>query len=129
MKIKALFADCRAFLNKGVWETDCRTLPWPRRIGVYAVRLVSLVLSGFKNDQCSLHAASLTFFSLMALIPILALTLAMARAFGGADLAKAQFDKHLNAWMAQMEQSVEAKVQAEGIAEGEVSDGVAHAFS
>ena len=38
-------------------ETDCRTLPWFHRIGVYAVRLVSLVLSGFKNDQCSLHAA------------------------------------------------------------------------
>ena len=129
MKIKALLADCHTFLTRGVWEIDCRTLPWFHRIGVYAVRLVSLVLSGFKNDQCSLHAASLTFFSLMALIPILALTLAMARAFGGADLAKAQFDKHLNAWMTQMEQSVEAKVQAEGIAEEKVSDGVAHAFS
>ena len=65
----------------------------------------------------------------MALTPILALTLAMARAFGGADLAKTQFDKHLNAWMTQMEQSVEAKVQAEGVAEEAVSDGVARAFS
>ncbi len=129
MKIAALMAGCRTFLDRGVWETDCRTLPWPRRIGIFAVRLGSLVLSGFKSDQCSLHAASLTFFTLMTLIPILALTLAMARAFGGADLAKAQFDKHLNGWMAQMEQSVEAKVQAEGIAEEAVPDKVAQAFS
>ncbi|HRR33474.1 MAG TPA: YihY/virulence factor BrkB family protein [Kiritimatiellia bacterium] len=129
MKIAALLADCRAFVERGVWETDCRTLPLPRRIGFYAVRLCSLVLSGFKSDQCSLHAASLTFFSLMTLIPILALTLAMARAFGGADLAKAQFDKHLDAWMDQMEQSVEAKVEAEGLVEDAAPDEVAQVFS
>jgi membrane protein len=129
MNIASQLKRCRLFLRKGVWEVQCRELPWPRRLGVYVVRLGSLVTSGFKSDQCSLHAASLTFFSLMALIPILALTLAMARSFGGADLAKTQFDKYLNDWMAQMEQSVDAKVQAKNTTEESVSDEVSHAFA
>lgn len=129
MNIMTQWNRCQEFLRKGVWEIRCEKLPWPRRFGVYAVRLCSLVVSGFKSDQCSLHAASLTFFSLMALIPILALTLAMARSFGGADLAKKQFDQYLDQWMAQMEQSVEAKVQAGGVEKAEVPDEVSQAFA
>lgn len=73
------------------------------------MRLVSLVAGGFRRNQCSLHAASLTFFSLMALVPVLVLALALARTFGGADLAKARLDEHLDGWLAQMEQAVEAR--------------------
>lgn len=117
------------FLRHGVWEVHCAALPLPQRVGVYAVRLVSLVISGFKSDQCSLHAASLTFFSLMALIPILTLMLAMARSFGGADIAKEQFDKQLDGWMAQMEQSAptETIVADGGVEEALVSS--AQAFT
>jgi membrane protein len=129
MKPTSVLARCREFIRRDVWTIHCGGLPWFRRLGVYAVRLGSLVISGFKSDQCPLHAASLTFFSLMALIPVLALTLALARAFGGADLAKAQFDKQLDGWMVQIEQSVEAKVQAEGVAEGEVPEELAQVFT
>ncbi len=121
--------QCKRFMLKGVWELHSRELPWLHRFGVHVVRLVSLVVSGFKRNQCSLHAASLTFFSLMALIPILALTLVMARAFGGADLAKEQINKQLNGWMAQMEQSVEEQVEAAGGTKGEVPAEVTKVFS
>jgi membrane protein len=116
---------CRDFLRKNVWEVRCCELSWPRRAGVYAVRLASLVVSGFKSDQCSLHAASLTFFSLMALIPILALTLAMARSFGGAELARKQVNDYLSGWLAELEVTVETQVGAADGANGTV----AQAFS
>ena len=116
---------CRAFLSKGVWEIRCYGLSWPRRLGVYAVRLVALVVSGFKSDQCSLHAASLTFFSLMALVPILALTLTMARSFGGAELAREQVNGYLAGWLAELEVTVETQVEAAG----DAHETVAQAFS
>ncbi len=72
------------FMRHGLWETRPADLPLFRRHGVKLLRLGTLAVSGFKRSQCSLRAASLTFFSLMALIPVLAMTLAMARAFGGA---------------------------------------------
>ncbi len=98
---------CTHFVRRGLWQVNVGELPWLSRAGVHALRLGSLVVGGFRRNQCSLHAASLTFFSLMALIPVLVLALALARTFGGADLAKAQLNKHLNDWMAQMEQRVE----------------------
>lgn len=104
VRVKEIWQQVYSFLRFGVWEVHCANLALPKRVGVYAIRLISLVVSGFKNDQCTLHAASLTFFSLMALIPVLALMLAMARSFGGADMAKEQFDKQLDGWMAQIEQ-------------------------
>lgn len=99
------------FLSKGQWDVRAHELPLARKIGLHALRLVSLVALGFKRNQCSLHAASLTFFSLMALIPVLVLALALARTFGGADLAKRQLDRQLNAWMAQMEEAVEVRTE------------------
>lgn len=97
------------FVQRGMWSVQANDLSRPQRVGVQGLRLVSLVAHGFSRNQCPLHAASLTFFSLMALIPVLVLGLALARTFGGADLAKAQLDKQLDTWMSQMEQAVEVR--------------------
>lgn len=117
------------FMRRGLWEVRSGELPWIRRFGVHAVRLGALVVSGFKRNQCSLHAASLTFFSLMTLIPILAMTLAMARAFGAGDVAREQFNRQLDGWMVQMEQAVEKKAGAESRDEEKAQAEVTKAFS
>lgn len=91
------------YYQKGMWEADLDTLPLEKKMGTLFLQFLSLVKSGFKRTRCSLHAASLTFFSLMTLIPILAMTLAMARAFGGGDLAKEKINQQVNGWIAQME--------------------------
>lgn len=119
----------KQFIRKGVWELRSHELPWHQRTGVHALRVVSLVVTGFQRNQCALHAASLTFFSLMALIPVLALTLAMARTFGGAELAKAQIDEQLNGLMAQMEQAVDVRAAAGNAAEVKAKAEVTKAFS
>jgi membrane protein len=116
------------FVRHGLWTLRPSELPWHQRAGVHALRLASLVVTGFRSDQCALHASSLTFFSMMALVPVLVLALALARTFGGADLAKAQLDAHLNEWMAQMEQAVETRA-ANGTADKEAKSEVTHAFS
>lgn len=117
------------FVRKGVWELRSSELPRFQRAGVHALRLVSLVVTGFQRNQCALHAASLTFFSLMALIPVLALTLAMARTFGGAELARAQIDKHLNGLMAQMGQAVEVRAATGDAVEEQAKAEVTKAFT
>ena len=117
------------FVRRGQWTARPCDLPWPQRAGLFALRLCSLVTIGFRRNQCPLHAASLTFFSLMALVPVLVLALALARTFGGADMAKAQLDRQLGEWMAQMEQAVEVRTAPEGAAEENVQEEVTQAFS
>lgn len=128
-KKKTMIGRALYFVQGGLWTVRANNLSWIQRISVYALRVVSLVKSSFHQNQCSLHAASLTFFSLMALIPVLVLVLALARTFGGADLAKAQIDRQLNTWMAQMEQSVEARTPTEGEDARNAKAEVTQAFS
>lgn len=118
------------FFRRGLWEARLDELPKAQRFGVRFLRVAGLAGIGFQRDQCSLHAASLTFFTMMALVPVLVLALALARTFGGADLAKAQIDKQLNEWMAQMEQAVEARTDQTSTTEGsQAKTEVTKAFS
>ncbi len=39
-------------------------------------------LTGFFHDKCLLHASSLTFYTLLSIVPILAVTLGLAKGFG-----------------------------------------------
>lgn len=117
------------FVRHGLWTLHPDELPWHQRTGVHALRLVSLVVTGFRRNQCDLHAASLTFFTLMALVPVLVLALALARTFGGADLAKAQLDAHLDEWMSQMERAVEVRTAAASVDELNAQADVTLAFS
>ena len=117
------------FLRRGLWDVQLHELSWMQRGGVKALRVCSLVANGFRRDQCSLHAASLTFFSMMALVPVLVLALALARAFGGADLAKQQLDEQLDAWMSEMEQAVQVSTADGGAGKDAAHEEVTRAFS
>lgn len=98
--LKAGFLD---FLTRGQWLLPIQELSTPRRMAVKALRFVSLVLHGFQRHRCPLHAASLTYYSLMAMVPVLILALGLARSLGGADLLRQQASTHLDTWLKQME--------------------------
>jgi membrane protein len=102
--LKTGFLD---FLTRGQWLVPIQELSTPRRIAVKTLRFVSLVLHGFQRHRCPLHAASLTYYSLMAMVPILILALGLARSLGGADLLRQQASTHLDSWLKQMESPVQ----------------------
>jgi membrane protein len=94
------------FLTRGQWLLPLQELSTPRRLAVQTLRFVSLVLHGFQRHRCPLHAASLTYYSLMALVPVLILALGLARSLGGADLLRQQARSELDTWLKQMESPV-----------------------
>jgi len=65
-----------------LWEIDISSLSRLRRLGVNFMRIIVLVLRGFRENECPLYAAALTYYSLMALVPVLALTTAIVRRLG-----------------------------------------------
>ncbi len=81
-------------------------LSYPRRMAVKTLRFVSLVFHGFQRHRCPLHAASLTYYSLLALVPVLVLVLGLTRSLGGADLLRQRASTQLDAWLTQMEHPV-----------------------
>ena len=89
----------RDFLSPSseLWHGDLSQYGWLKRRLLFMARVVRLVARGFMNDQCNLHASALTYYTLMSLIPLLALGLSLARVFGGGDLARERITQEIDA--------------------------------
>ena len=72
-------AKTRAFLTTDVWDAELVALSGLRRRAVSAVRILLMVARGFKQNECGIRAASLTFISLLSFVPVLALALSVVR--------------------------------------------------
>jgi len=86
------------FAAEDVWDVELTSLTALRGLGVRTIRVITLVFKGFKEDECTMHASSLTFSTLMAIVPVLALCLSMARGFGDGDTAKLWIQDSISSW-------------------------------
>ncbi|MBR1837232.1 MAG: YihY/virulence factor BrkB family protein, partial [Kiritimatiellae bacterium] len=67
------------FATQDVWDVELSAMRGVRRVAVRAVRVLFMVARGFRHDECVLRASSLTFMSLLAVVPVLALSLSLAK--------------------------------------------------
>ncbi|AKJ63297.1 YhjD/YihY/BrkB family envelope integrity protein [Kiritimatiella glycovorans] len=66
-----------------IWEIESAALSGTRRRVLKAARVLVLAFKGFRSDQCPLQASALTFSTVMALVPLLAVLFTISNAFGG----------------------------------------------
>ena len=69
-------------LARLLWKTDPKTLPWWKAAGVRALRIGYAVGRDLLGGQLNLHAMSLVYTTLLSLIPLLAVSISLATAFG-----------------------------------------------
>lgn len=70
------------FLKTGIWRirrSDVPPLTW---FLVRVLRIVLLTFRGFVEDNCQLRASSLTFYSLLSIVPVVAMAFGVAKGFG-----------------------------------------------
>lgn len=72
-------------------------------------------IAAFLGARCSLHAAGLTYFSLLSLVPILCLSFLLAKSCGLGDIAREQVDRGLGAYIEQVENSQNDLIFAGGM--------------
>lgn len=70
------------FLSQDLWDLEPKSLTKARGIGLKFLRVCMLVVKGFREDKCPIHAAALTFISVMALVPFLVILFSIAKGFG-----------------------------------------------
>ncbi|MDX9701591.1 MAG: YihY/virulence factor BrkB family protein [Candidatus Auribacterota bacterium] len=70
------------FLTRDVWEIPIEKLPKWKAILLLQVRIVLLVARGFKDDKCYIKASALTFYTLLSIVPVVAMLFGIARGFG-----------------------------------------------
>lgn len=81
-KLKSGIAEGRAFLREELWDMDLRPLPRLKAAVIALLRIVSIVIRGFIADQCTMQAGTLTYLTLMALVPILILMFSISQGMG-----------------------------------------------
>ncbi|MFW5700542.1 MAG: YihY/virulence factor BrkB family protein [Cyclobacteriaceae bacterium] len=69
------------FLNKDIWLIEPRNYPYK---GWYfnLLRVLIVAVKGFTEDNCAVRAASLTYYSLLSIVPVLGLAFGIAKGFG-----------------------------------------------
>ena len=76
---KAWLRRAATFATRDVWDVEVSALRGLHRFLVRFVRTVYLVARGFKRNEVALRASSLTFVTMLSIVPVLALALSLAK--------------------------------------------------
>jgi membrane protein len=71
-----------AVLRSFVWDDDLRELAGPRRVVVFVLRVVHMLLRELLGGQLNLRAMSLVYTTLLSLVPLLAVSFSVLKGFG-----------------------------------------------
>lgn len=78
------------FLNTDIWRIRAGKLPRSQSFLINQLRIVLLAFRGFTEDKCQLRASALTFYSLLSIVPVLAMAFGIAKGFGLDQLLEKQ---------------------------------------
>jgi membrane protein len=70
------------FLNADIWRLQAHKLPPRRSFWITQLRILLLAVRRFNLNKCELRASALTFYSLLSMVPVVALAFAVAKGFG-----------------------------------------------
>ncbi|MGN0849667.1 MAG: YihY/virulence factor BrkB family protein, partial [Victivallaceae bacterium] len=77
-----------SFINYSIWYCDTATMPWWKKYLIYALKAVILLVRNFNSSKSHLWASALTYYSILSIVPILAIGFAIAHGFGlGQEMA------------------------------------------
>lgn len=77
-KIKILIK----FITTDIWRMKLSDLPDKKAFLIKHQRILILTVRGFKNDNCGLRASALTFYTLLSIVPIIAILFGLFKGFG-----------------------------------------------
>lgn len=103
-----------AYFTEDIWRIRLRREPRRKSFLIRNLRVLLVALREFSNDRCLLRASALTFYTLLAIVPILAMAFGIAQGFG---LEKVLERRILESAAGQEEVIQEAIVFAENLLE------------
>ena len=113
--IKKVKEAC-AFCSEGCWQVDLGAYGFLRRAGVHILRFFSTTLKSFSDHRCGLHAAGLTYFTILGFVPVLCMLMVTAKACGVGNFARDKINEQIDAFITRVEEGQkEAEAQAAAV--------------
>jgi len=82
IKLKESVSLARRYIFQDLWKIELSKFPWIKRNAYKLLRTFVLAYRGFKEDKVNLRASALTFFSMLSVVPVLAMAFGIAKGFG-----------------------------------------------
>jgi len=70
------------FITVDIWRVRLEELPFGKSFLIKQLRIILLALRGFDEDKCFFRASSLTFNTLLSIVPVAAILFGIAKGFG-----------------------------------------------
>ncbi|MDD5745740.1 MAG: YhjD/YihY/BrkB family envelope integrity protein [Candidatus Omnitrophica bacterium] len=77
-----MVAKIIAFFKTDIWRIRLRTLSRTQALLLKPLMIILLSLRSFDEDKCQLRASALTYYSLLSIVPIVAMAFGIAKGFG-----------------------------------------------
>lgn len=105
-KIKHRARQWRDAATRFVWQTRKGERPAVQWIMIRMLRTVILAVQGFVRNQGTLRASAMTFFTLLSLVPVVAMAFGIAKGFGFEKRLHDQLLQNFSAQQAVVEQVI-----------------------
>ena len=80
--IRTIISKSAGFLKGDVWRVRLADLSPARSFFIKQLRTVLLTLRGFDQDKCQLRASALTYYTMLSIVPVVAMAFGVAKGFG-----------------------------------------------
>lgn len=81
-KLIQLIKNLWHFVTYTIWHVRLSKMDRKQGILIRQIRVIALAMKGFNEDKCLIKATALTFYTLLSIVPVLALVFAIAKGFG-----------------------------------------------
>jgi len=75
------FSETIQFLKTDIWRIRSSKLTGQKSFWIRQLRIILLAIRGFGEDKCQLRASALTYYSLMSVVPVVAMAFGIAKGF------------------------------------------------
>jgi membrane protein len=78
------------YLNRDIWRIHTKKLGRKESFWIKQLRVIVLAVREFRGNRCQLNASALTFYTLLSIVPLMAMAFGIAKGFGFDQLLEKQ---------------------------------------
>ncbi len=82
--------EFRKFLQVDLWKVKIKSLPKGKAFLYRQLRILMITFSEFEKDKCPEKASALTYFTMLSIVPVVAMAYGISTAFGLEDYLKSE---------------------------------------
>lgn len=81
-RITSIIQQVTKFIETDIWSIELSETSTAKRLFYQFIKILLVAFKGVKEDRVELRASALTFFTLLSIVPVLAMAFGLAKGFG-----------------------------------------------